>query len=71
MPKLKVSTAVLRVVDKHTYKDGALFRDIREQCMKWGISPDNIESTVQRLMELGQIEEPTIGYIRRKKDVPK
>jgi hypothetical protein len=67
MPKLKVSTAILRIVDKHTYKEGALFRDIREQCIKWGISPENIESTIQRLLDLGKIEEPVIGYIRRKK----
>ena len=68
MPKLKVSTAIFRVVDKHSYKDGAIFRDIREQCIEWNIEADSVEETLQRLLGLGKLEEPTIGYIRRKKD---
>lgn len=67
MPRLKVSTAILRVVDKHGYKEGAVFRNIREQCAKWGIKPDDVELTVQNMLEHKIIEEPTIGYIRRMK----
>lgn len=67
MPKLKPETAILRVIDKCTYKDGALFREIREQCIEWGLKPETVEESIQMMLEMKQIEEPIIGYIRRKK----
>lgn len=69
MPKLKPKTAILRVIDKHTYKDGALFREIREQCIEWGLKSDTVEEYLQMMLEMKQIEEPIIGYIRRKKKI--
>lgn len=66
MPKLTTETAVLRIIDAHEYKEGALFTRIRAQCIKWGIKPEDIESSVQQMTDVGVIEEPIVGYLKRK-----
>jgi len=66
MPKLNPKTAIFRVIDRHSFKDGALFREIREQCKSWKIPPDAVDEAIQSLLENHEIEEPIIGYIRRR-----
>ena len=65
MPKLKADTAILRVIDKKSIKDGAIFRMIRENCIEWGITGEECERAIQTLLDKQIIEEPTVGYFKR------
>lgn len=69
MPKLKAKTAILRVIDSHTYKDGTTFGNMREKCLSWGIPSVEIEDAIQEMMLRDEIEEPVIGYFKRKVNI--
>jgi len=65
VPKLKPETAVLRVVDKKAYKDGAIYRIIRDSCIDWGISAEECDEAIQTMVDKKILDEPTVGYIKR------
>lgn len=65
MPKLTARTAILKVVDSKTFRDGALVREVLEKCKSWGISREECECEIQDLEEKYELSEEPIGYLRR------